>query len=175
MFGAVLFKKETRMSHTAHQNRRQFEFHVSRDARDKYQFDLGIFQLSGNVVFANFHAARVFAQKMNDKRDLVNYPEQAVRAGQLNAMGLIDEVLHLMVAQYRQQVNPNVMKDALAALEANMGKEAVDATLRRFSEEYPPLRVYRREITLDEYLADSIEGVPNREIALEEMLMLWIA
>src|SRR5512133_2559108 len=70
------------------------EFHVSRQARDRYQFDLALFSLSGNVIFANFHAARVFAQKMNSKRDLVNFPEQGVRAGQINAMGLIDEILH---------------------------------------------------------------------------------
>ncbi|MER3457579.1 MAG: hypothetical protein C4309_02035, partial [Chloroflexota bacterium] len=64
------------------------EFHVSRQARDRYQFDEALFALSGNVIFANFHAARAFAQKINQKRDLINFPEQAVKAGELNAMGL---------------------------------------------------------------------------------------
>src|SRR6187402_661844 len=96
---------------------RHFEFHVSRESRDKYQFDQAFFQVTGNVVFANFHAARVFAQRMNEKRDLVNYPEEAVRAGQINAMGLIDEISHLMVESYRLQVNPNIMRDALLALD----------------------------------------------------------
>jgi hypothetical protein len=45
------------------------EFHVARSARDRYHFDESLFQFSGNVIFANFHAARVFAQKMNQKRD----------------------------------------------------------------------------------------------------------
>ncbi len=75
------------------------EFHVSRSARDLYQFDQGLFQFNGNVIFANFHAARVFAQKMNAKRDLLRFPEQAVSASEINAMGLIDEILHLIVAQ----------------------------------------------------------------------------
>ena len=70
------------------------EFHVSRRARDRYQFDESLFSINGNVIFANFHAARLFAQKINDKRDLARYPEQAVMAGQINAMGLIDEILH---------------------------------------------------------------------------------
>jgi hypothetical protein len=74
------------------------EFHVSRKARDRYTFDAALFALSGNVVFANFHATRVFAQKMNEKRDLARFPEQTVRAGQINAMGLIDEILHFVVA-----------------------------------------------------------------------------
>ena len=73
------------------------EFHVSRKARDLYQFDDSLFTLSGNVIFPNFHAARVFVQKINEKRDLIHFPEQAVRTGDLNAMGLIDEILHYVV------------------------------------------------------------------------------
>src|SRR5690242_10700520 len=118
---------------------RHLEFHVSRQSRDRYQFDQSLFQLSGNVVFANFHAARVFAQRMNEKRDLINYPEQAVKAGQINAMGLIDEISHLLIENYRRQVNPNVMRDALQALEAQFGHDALDAALHQFSDEYPPL------------------------------------
>ncbi|MCB0291831.1 MAG: hypothetical protein KDH97_16370, partial [Calditrichaeota bacterium] len=37
------------------------EFHVSRKARDKYQFDLTLFTAKGKVIFANFHAAQLFA------------------------------------------------------------------------------------------------------------------
>jgi len=73
------------------------EFHISRQARDRYQFDQGLFSLNGNVIFADFYAARLFAQKMNQSRDLIRFPEQAVKAGQINAMGLIDEILHYVV------------------------------------------------------------------------------
>jgi hypothetical protein len=57
--------------------RATMEFHLSRQARDFYRFDEALFTLRGNILFANFHAARVFAQKMNDRRDLVSFPEQA--------------------------------------------------------------------------------------------------
>ena len=39
----------------------RFEFHVSRDARQRYEFDEALFGLSGNVVFADYAAARRFA------------------------------------------------------------------------------------------------------------------
>jgi hypothetical protein len=68
------------------------EFHISRQSRNRYQFDLSLFSYSGNVIFANFHAARLFAQRINEKRDVIQFPERAVRAGQVNAMGLIDEI-----------------------------------------------------------------------------------
>lgn len=155
------------------------EFHVSRNARDRYQFSDMLFSLEGNVIFANFHAARIFAQKMNAKRDLVSFPEQAVRAGQINAMGLIDEIMHLVAGLYRQQKAPNAMRDAIDWLYGMLGKEGVDTTLLRFVEEFPPLAVYRRELTPAEYLeAETPQAgapVPNRQIVLEELLMLWLA
>ena len=96
--------------------RPRFEFHIHAAAREKYQFDQSLFTTSGNVVFANFHAARVFAQKINAQRDLVSHPEQAVKAGHINAMGLIDEILHYMLRLYEETANPNVFKRALAYL-----------------------------------------------------------
>ncbi|MDP8924928.1 MAG: alpha-amylase family glycosyl hydrolase, partial [Chloroflexota bacterium] len=152
-----------------------FEFHVSRRARDRYQFDDALFTLTGNVIFANFHAAREFAQKMNDRRDLVNYPEQAVKPGQINAMGLIDEILHLVVAEYRRQVNPEAMGRALGWLEERLGPESIDIALRRFADEFPTVALYRRQADLDEYLRGETAGTPNRQIVLEELLMLWLA
>jgi len=151
------------------------EFHVSRAVRDRYQFDRSLFSLSGNVIFANFHAARVFAQKINDKRDLVRFPEQAVKAGQINAMGLIDEIMHLVVGLYREQRNPEVVRQALDWLDERPGKEAVDAALREFADQFPPLAVYRQELALEDYLAGETAGIPHRRILLEEMLMLWLA
>jgi hypothetical protein len=152
-----------------------FEFHISRKARDLYQFDDSLFTLSGNVILPNFHAARVFAQKMNEKRDLVNFPERAVRAGQINAMGLIDEILHYMTGLYRDEKNSQVMKQALDWLYGKFGKPSVDETLRQFAEEFPTVAIYRREIERDAYLEGETAGVPHRQIVLEEMLMLWLA
>jgi len=151
------------------------EFHVSKEARDTYQFDQSLFAFNGNVIFANFHAARVFAQTMNSRRDLARHPEQAVKASDINAMGLIDEVLHLMVETYRRQVNPNVLQEAMDFLNQVVGQQDVGRVLSHFGQGFPPLAVYRQEIELDDYLAGESENRPNRETTLEELLMLWLA
>jgi len=151
------------------------EFHISRDARDKYQFDESLFSLSGNVIFVNFHAVRRFAQKMNDRRDLINFPEQAVRAGQINAMGLIDEILHYVVEIYRQQLKPEVLKQALAWLNDKLGRSEIEKALQRFAEQFPPVSVYQRKIVLEDYLKGETDGTPNLQIVLEEMILLWLA
>lgn len=151
------------------------EFHISRRARELYQFNESFFAASGNVIFPNFRAVRLFVQKMNEKKDLLNFPEQAVQPGQLNAMGLIDEILHFIVGLYRDEKNPQTMKQALDWLYEKLGKVRVDETLRTFTEKFPPLPLYKGEIELESYLEAKTEGVPNRHIILEEMLMLWLA
>jgi glycosidase len=151
------------------------EFHISRKARDLYRFDESLFSLAGNVIFPNFHAARLFAQKMNEKKDLIKFPGQAVHAGQINAMGLIDEIFHYIFGLYRDEKNSEVLKHALQGLYETIGNQEVDDTLRKFADEFPPLAVYRQEMDLDLYLEQETSGIPNRQIVLEEMLMLWLA
>ncbi|MGC9395023.1 MAG: alpha-amylase family glycosyl hydrolase [Anaerolineae bacterium] len=151
------------------------EFHVSRQARDTYAFDESLFMLSGNVIFANFHAARVFAQKMNDRRDLINFPEQAVRAGQINAMGLIDEILHAVVREYCEQRKPTAIAEAFAYVEDRLGPDRMAVALRTFTDQFPPLAVYRHEATVTDYLAGATGDTSHRQVAFEELLMLWLA
>jgi len=148
-----------------------FEFHVSRRARDYYGFDEALFSFNGNVIFANFYAARTFAQKINAKRS----PDQTVKAAQINALGLIDELQHYALKQYREQKNPRVMQEALDYLTAQIGPEAVEKTLRRFVDEFPPVAVYKGEITINDYLKGETSGLAHHPIELEEMLMLWLA
>lgn len=115
------------------------EFHVSRKARDAYQFSDTLFALSGNVVFTNFLAARSFAQKINQRKDLVLYPESAIRAGALIAMGLIDEILHFVVSVYAETTQKDLMERALSRLESKLGRDEVDRALKTFTDEFPRL------------------------------------
>ncbi len=155
--------------------RGRFEFHVARSARDYYDFDQSIYELDGNVIFANFHAARLFADKMNARRDLLNFPERAVRAGQINAMGLVDEILHYVIGLYRKQANPDALAKALDWLYSRFDPVAVDATLRKFAGQFPALAVYRGDTDLESYFEGETDGIPNRQVLLEEMILLWLA
>jgi glycosidase len=152
-----------------------FEFHVARSARQRYSFDEALFGLTGNVVFADFAAAGRFAQHINDKRNIAADPAAAVRAGDLNAMGLVDEVLHYVVAMYREERNPEAMTGALQWLEMRLTPQGLDRTLEAFVDEFPNVAAYRGDVSAREYLDGTTNGIPNREIALEELLMVWLA
>jgi len=153
----------------------RFEFHVSRDARRRYRFDGTLYSLTGNVLFANLAACRQFAQRMNEVRDAASHPERSVNAGGLNAMALIDEALHAMIAVYREQQDPRVLIDALDWFEARLSRETLDRTLLSFIEEFPPVAVFREEVSPAEWLRGTTATTPHRAIALEEMMMLWLA
>lgn len=158
----------------------RMEFHISRAARDRYQFDPGLFASNGNLIIADFRAARLFAQRINDVREVKNHPDQAVRAGDINAMGLIDEILHLAVEEYRRTKRPALFRDGFEWTASAVGGDALERTLMQFCHEFPPRDVYLRHISVQGYFAgESVrpEGqvVPNSELMLEEMLMLWIA
>jgi len=145
-----------------------FEFHVSRQARQKYNFDESLFALNGNVVLADFAAARRFAEQMSAVRGVT------VPASDINAMGLIDEILHILVRQYELQ-NPGVIARSLEHIQVAVGTAGLDASLLRFVEDYPPRAVLHGEVGAREYLDGSTAGRPHRQIALEEMLLLYLA
>jgi len=151
------------------------EFHISRTARDRYQFEDSLFSFTGNVVFANLAGAREFARRMNLVRDVERHPERAVHAGALYAMGLIDEASHVLMARYREQFDPGVMTSALEWFSSQVGSEELDKLLLTFVEQFPGSSVIRGLETPRQWLADSTDGTPHRAAAFEELMLLWTA
>ncbi len=145
------------------------EIHVSRPARDTYQFEEGLFSATGRAAVAEFAAARRFAEVMSAHRT------QPVPASDINAMGLLNEVFQILIRQYELQ-NPGVFQRGLDWLEPQIGTEPLDNTLVRYLEEFPPLAVYRGEMKAEQYLTltPAPKGEGAKERSLEELLLLYI-
>jgi glycosidase len=151
------------------------EFHISGESRERYRFKESLFSYTGNVVFGNLSACRAFAYRMNQVREADKNPDQAVHAGSLFAMGLIDEASHVLMARYREQFDPEVMTAGLDWFAAKVGEKQLDVLLRTFVEEFPGQSVMRGQESAEEWLAGSSDGLPHRAAALEELLLLWSA
>src|SRR5580704_3180576 len=151
------------------------EFHISRKARERYQFAESLFSYTGNVIFANMAACRAFAHRMNQVREADKHPEWTIHAGQLFAMGLIDEASHVLMARYREQFDPQVMTRALDWFGAQVGTDNLDKMLLAFVEQFPGQSVMRGLETPAQWLAGQTAGTPHRAAALEELLLLWSA
>jgi glycosidase len=152
------------------------EFHIARALRDKLKLDDILFSYTGNVVFANVAASRRLAQQLNDARGPNADPSTAYNAGALYAMGLIDELNHALIARYRKEIDPAVLHDAMRFFSAHSTPEQLDKLLLAFTEQFPSTDIYRGHITAAKWLQGTSEdGLPNREAAFEELLMLWLA
>ena len=151
------------------------EFHIGRDARERYHFAETLFSYTGNVVLADMPACRELTHRMNQVREADKHPDRAVHAGALYAMGLIDEASHVLMARYRQQFDPEVMTAALDWFATQVGEDKLDKLLLKFVEHFPGSTVIRGDHTPDQWLAGSSSGYPNRAAALEELMLLWTA
>jgi hypothetical protein len=151
------------------------EFHISRDIRDQLDLDDLLFSYTGNVVFADVAASRRLAQKLSTLRT------EPVNAGALFAMGLIDEFNHALIARYRKDIDPAVFTEATRWLTQQARPEQIDQLLLTFTQRYPNVAVYRGQLSAAKWLTlsdkDPLTGeiLPNREAALEELLLLWLA
>ena len=123
------------------------EFHISGEARNRYQFSDTLFSFNGNVVFADMPACRRFAHQMNLVREADKNPDRAVHAGSLFAMGLIDEASHVLIARYREQFDKDVMADALSYFGDQTSPKLWTSCCSPLSSISPARRVMRGEET----------------------------
>ncbi len=157
------------------------EFHIARAFRDRFELRDLLFSFTGNVIFGNVAASRRLAQQMNDARIALGGPtagqdpKAVVHAGQLFAMGLIDELSHAVIEHYRSVQDPNVLRDALLWFGERLGAEQLNSILLAFTERFPNVSIYTGEVTAAEWLRGSTEGVSHREAALEELLLLQLS
>src|SRR5919197_5225815 len=155
--------------------RSAYEFHIARAARDRYGFADPLFSLTANVVLVDLAASRELAHRMNTLRDADRHPDLVVHPGALNAMGILDEVTHLVLALYRERRDPRAVLDALRWLETRIGRDALDTTLLAFADRFPTTAVYRGLDAAGDWLARETGGIPHRAIALEELITVWLA
>ena len=147
------------------------DFHVQKAARDEVGFDDSFFTQGGDVVFPTLSRSQVFTELLNRKRGPAGGPQ--IQAAQVNAMGLLHEVFHAVIAAYKAQVAPHALRTLQQRLSAKLG-EKLDGTLLHFLEAFPPPAVYGGAREPQQYLEASEKGVSNRETVLEELILLWL-
>ncbi|MCC6986604.1 MAG: alpha-amylase, partial [Anaerolineales bacterium] len=142
---------------------------ISRAARIKYNFSREFFRPDGRVVFTDLATARAFAAQMSAARS------SPVSSSDLYVISLINEAYHILLRQYYSR-HTGVMARAMGALQSALGSK-YDLTLTKFTEEFPPMSVFRGEMSAGMYLATKIAnlgemGYGVRAAAIEEMLLI---
>ena len=151
------------------------EFHISRSARERYQVEDSLFSYTGNVVFADVSASRRLSQRMNEVRGAASDPKKAVHGAALFVMGLIDELSHAMIAQYREGKDQEVFGAAIDWFRGEDNGASAAALLKRVTEMFPNTPVFRGGTTAEAWLSETTDGIPNTQAAMEELVLLWLA
>ena len=145
-------------------------FHVAREARLRYGVDGSWVTLRGDLMLADpDRAARVAARVALDPDPDV----PALRAADLYAGALLEEVYHLVIARYLQTVDAGLFADLERRARAWMGA-GFDATLVAFVERYPPPDV-AAGTAAEAALRRSLDGVSGAHVAIEEAWTCWLA
>ena len=152
----------------------KYDLHVAKHVRVKYQFDESFFSLQGNVLAGNFYQARLLAQKINNRREDEKIFDAYVTPGQINAAGLLHEIFHFVIRHYEEKENPGAFERSLTYLKNSLGEEELDKVLRKFVEQFPPVAVHKGITTLDQYLNGNTGSKSNKEIILEEIILLHL-
>ncbi|MBY9010401.1 MAG: hypothetical protein KGD74_11100 [Candidatus Lokiarchaeota archaeon] len=149
---------------------------ISRDARNKYEFAEFKFSEKGNIEFnGNIHLVRMFVQKLNQKRDLINYPEIAIRIGEFNGMALMYDINKFLFNLYKEKTqNLQLNNELYEFLENKIGSSKLEEAIYSLIEEFPPDIVYHEEEKIEEFLKDEIGGVENKIHFIDEFVNLWL-
>jgi glycosidase/uncharacterized protein (UPF0335 family) len=147
-------------------------FHISKSARLKYNFDDSFYSLSGSLIIANSQAARYLSDKINKVRKKEGAYDQLTTAGEINALGILHEVYHYLIKHYAEIENPGVIKRNIDFLKSTLSEHKLNKVLRKFIEEFPPLDVYKGKITAEKYLTSKTKDKSNRELLIEEIIIL---
>jgi glycosidase len=163
--------KELFIKETGRYSNPVYELHVAKQIRKKYGLEDFLFTLNGNIIFANFAQVRNFVYKFNQDR-----PDNAkVGAGEINAAGLLDEIFHFVLKEYQEKVNPGVFDRALTELNDKIGEEPLRKLLFEFIELFPPIDVYKGQMSAFDYLNSFTGSRSNISISLEELITLYLA
>jgi glycosidase len=143
---------------------------TSRISRLKYGFPLDFFRPDGHVTFVDLATARAFATQISKLR-----ADTYISATDLYALSLLDEAYHILFKHFFGKYT-GVMSRAMGNLQSNLGSK-YDLTLSRFTEEFPPMSVFRGEMSAGVYLATQVPNFGDfgrgvRGATIEEMLLV---
>ena len=145
-------------------------FHMRRKVRQRYGLSDTIFGLHGNVILMNHTHVHDFITRANSKRS----EKQAFKIGEINAIGLIDELWHYIVALYARKEH-RLWSRALDYVQKKVLPDDLKKLLIDFVEDFPPSSLLSGKKTSQEYLESRDNNESIMEIETEELLLVYLA
>ncbi len=149
---------------------------LNQKTRIKYELAPVLFTTMGNINFhGDVHAVRQFVQLINDKLDLINFPELAAHSGQIYGISLIFNIDNYLLGLYRKNVSsPSLNEELYNYLKKEIGEEKLHESMISFLKEFQPREIYDKKMTPEEFMNDETDGLENKYLILDEFILLWL-
>jgi glycosidase len=151
------------------------EFQISKQAWEKYDLNRGIIPDADSIKLPNFQIIRLLVNRMNEKRDSKAFSHPPMRAGNLNATGLIKEIFRYLLNAYRLTKNPDVFEKCIQWSSERINIATVSKTLETFADLFPPFVVQRGKETLEKYLKGKTDVIKNEQLIVKEIILLYLS
>ncbi len=148
----------------------EYELHIAKNVREKYKLNKEFFTLRGELIFTNSKELVKLVRLFNVGKE----EKKQITVGEVFAVGLIDEIIHFVINEYDSKLNPRAVKRAVEKLKENFSEEKFAELLKDFNTNFPPLNVYLKRETVDEYLKNYFGEKSNVEISVEEIILLYL-
>ena len=85
---------------------------------------------------------------------------------------MLHEIFHFLIRYYEENENPAVFARGINHLKNNLNEKELTSVLSEYVNHFPTLDVYKGKVSANDYLNGITEGKPNKEIILEEIILL---
>ena len=153
----------------------QREFRIRADLLRQLQIDNTTpLNRPGESSPADFSAVHKLADRINQHRLTQDPPGKPVAAGDLNALGLLDELMHYQITHYLQEVDSDLFHKLNDQLAQEYDYQELIGVLTSFTENFPPTPIIQGRQTPEEWLNQQSDGTSNLLLAMEELLLLHL-
>jgi len=120
-------------------------------------------------------SGQLLAERINNRREATIRPEQSVRAGQIDAIGLIDKIFHYLSDHYHQTHDREKAPGLTEELEEKLGSESLSQSQDIFINSMPGLELEPDTTFGPDHMANASAGHMDQIRVPDEMMLFDIA
>lgn len=151
------------------------EFQLSKQSWDYYELSKGVIPDTEGIKLPNFQIIRLLVNRMVEKKAFRMISNQPIRAGSLNAVGLINEIFRYILNSYRITTNPPAFSNGLNWSREKVKPDTVNTIIDAFVKSFPPFKVKRAKQSAEEYIKSTSDGLHNEQLISKEIILLYMA
>jgi glycosidase len=152
-----------------------FGFPLSKRARDTLHVaELTKAEISDHATAETYNLRRL-ADRINELRKNKPPEKTPVRAGHLQAMGLLTDILRFVMDKYCFEEYPGALKRGFSHVRQHCLDLSPEMAFEKFMEFFPAEDVANGTQSVGEFLSGGIRNRTNRETVAREMVLLFLS